>query len=148
MRQCADLGEPEPRYIHPLAHGLATERRRPHKEKFPAKVSRQARAARPSGLLSLDRLGRAPQTVRDHWGARSAGMDRQLLQRHLAQTEVRIEHGKALMTQQLRTMLRSDHGSRDYADARRRLRLFENSVAVHIADRIRLSRELKTSQGH
>ncbi len=75
-------------------------------------------------------------------------MDREILQKHLAQTEVRIAHGKSLMTQQLKTMLRSDHASQDYADARRRLRLFENSIAVHIADRIRLRRELKTSQGH
>ncbi len=75
-------------------------------------------------------------------------MDRQLLQRHLDQAEQRVVNGKSLMTQQLKAMLRSDKDSRDYADARRRLRLFENSVAVHIADRIRLLRELKTSQGH
>ncbi|MGE5421616.1 MAG: hypothetical protein ACM3O2_00145, partial [Syntrophothermus sp.] len=59
-----------------------------------------------------------------------------------------IAHGKLFMTQQLKTMLRSDHASQDYADAKRRLRLFENSIAVHIADRIRLLRELKTSRGH
>ncbi len=35
-------------------------------------------------------------------------MDREILERHLAQTEVRIAHGKSLMTQQLKTMLRSD----------------------------------------
>ncbi len=75
-------------------------------------------------------------------------MDREILERHLVQTEMRIAHGKLLMTQQLRTMLRSEHASQDYADARRRLRLFEKSVAVHIADRIRLRRELKTSKGH
>ncbi len=82
------------------------------------------------------------------WRPRLSVMDRELLQSHLTQTEVRIAHGKLLMTQELKTMLRSEHGSRDYADARRRLRLFENSIAVHIVDRIRLSRELKTSQGH
>ncbi len=76
------------------------------------------------------------------------GMDRDVLQKRLAQAEERIAHGKLHIAGQNAWLEKLGSDGRASCDARKLLEIFEKSLSADVADRDRLLRELDVSQGH
>ncbi len=83
-----------------------------------------------------------------HSGARWVSMDRELLERQLAEAEQRIAYDKLNVAGQLEWVQRLEHDGRDAGDAKKLLAVFENGLARDVVDHDRLLRELGTSLGH
>jgi hypothetical protein len=69
-------------------------------------------------------------------------MDREMLKRHLAQTEEHIATGDKNIARQRDVIAQLERDGHDTASARSFLREFEQLQALHIAERERLLREL------
>jgi hypothetical protein len=69
-------------------------------------------------------------------------MDPVMLQEHLAQAERHVSEGERNATQQRELIARLERDGYDTGEARRQLRQFEAWLALHIADRDRLRKEL------
>jgi hypothetical protein len=70
-------------------------------------------------------------------------MDRDMLERHLAQAQAHIETGYKNIARQRQVIAHMEREGQDTASARDTLTQFEESQALHIADRERILRELQ-----
>jgi hypothetical protein len=69
-------------------------------------------------------------------------MDRDMLQRHLAQAEAHIKTGQKNIARQRELIVQLERDGHDTASAQTALTQFEELQALHIADRERILREL------
>jgi hypothetical protein len=69
-------------------------------------------------------------------------MKRALLQRHLEEAESRIQRGQRNVDHQRKAVSDLERDGQDATIARALLGLFEKSLAVHVADRDQLLKEL------
>lgn len=69
-------------------------------------------------------------------------MDREMLERHLAQAEKHIATGRKNLARQREVIAEIEREGRDTTEARVALNQFEELQAMHIADRDRIQREL------
>ncbi len=78
----------------------------------------------------------------------STTMDPDLLREALSETEQHIADGERMIAEQ-RTLAKeaAERGARYADEANRLLSIFEKSLAVNVAERDRILRELQTSQG-
>jgi hypothetical protein len=74
-------------------------------------------------------------------------MDREMLQRHLAQAEQHIETGRKHIARQHEIITELERDGHETTMARALLDQFEQSQAIHIADRERILRELGKEAG-
>ena len=70
-------------------------------------------------------------------------MDREMVERHLAQAEAHIETGYKNIARQREVIAHMEREGQDTASARHTLTQFEELQALHIADRERILRELQ-----
>ncbi len=85
---------------------------------------------------------------RGYPGASSVSMDRELLQRQLAEAEQRIAHDKLNVVGQREWVQRLEQEGQDPADARKLLAVFEKGLARDTVDHDQLLRELSATLGH
>ena len=69
-------------------------------------------------------------------------MKRALLQRHLEEAESRIQRGQRNVDIQREAVSELERDNQDATIAKALLRMFEKALAVHVADRERLLKEL------
>jgi hypothetical protein len=69
-------------------------------------------------------------------------MKRALLQRHLEEAESRIQRGQRNVDHQSKTVSDLERDNQDATIAKALLRIFEKALAVHVADRDQLLKEL------
>jgi hypothetical protein len=72
-------------------------------------------------------------------------MKRALLQRHLEEAESRIQRGQRNIDIQREAVSELERDNQDATIAKALLTLFEKALAVYLADRDQLHRELKAS---
>jgi hypothetical protein len=70
-------------------------------------------------------------------------MDREMVERHLAQAEAHMETGYKNIARQREVIAHLEREGQDTASARDTLTQFEELQALHIADRERILRELQ-----
>jgi len=64
------------------------------------------------------------------------------LKQHLEDAELRVERGQNRLDRQRQAVAALEQADRDAAKAKRYLRIFEKVLAIHVADRDRLIKEL------
>jgi hypothetical protein len=70
-------------------------------------------------------------------------MDRALIERHLSQAEQHVLDGRGHVARQRRLIARLRRDGHDLGEAQDLLRILEETLASHIADRDRLRQELE-----
>ena len=72
-------------------------------------------------------------------------MDRDFLERALAQAERHVAQGKVILTRQRATVAASERSGRDVARSKEFLSILEDSHRLHVADRDRLRKDLENA---
>ena len=72
-------------------------------------------------------------------------MDRDFLERALAQAERHVAQGEVILARQRATVAASERGGRDVAGSKEFLSILEDSQRLHVADRDRLRKDLENA---
>jgi len=73
-------------------------------------------------------------------------MDRALVEQHLTVAERHVAQGQSIIVRQQKLVAQTEARGRDSVAARQLLRLFQETQAIHVADRDRLLKELDLGQ--